>query len=218
MLLRSATLPGREYVLPLLCAEPFRNAGRVGGPVSRPCRVAPGPDLEEMARGFASLGDLETRQAFIHTVRAIMDIGGQRVSARTACTWPRRCPRCSSGGARPHDPSDHGRAAHESMPGSRFLVYEKAGHFPHRDEPLRFAADLLDFVHTTAPAEVDLRSVRELIQRGVVLGERSAQRGRDLEHRAAWCPADRRGVDEPVDQPSLARAVPCTPASRSNPA
>ena len=44
--------------------------------------LRPGRDLEEMARGFASLGDMETRQAFVHTVRGIMDISGQRVSAR----------------------------------------------------------------------------------------------------------------------------------------
>ena len=43
--------------------------------------LRPGADLEEMARGFASLGDLEARQAFIHTVRAVIDVGGQRVSA-----------------------------------------------------------------------------------------------------------------------------------------
>jgi pimeloyl-ACP methyl ester carboxylesterase len=67
-------------------------------------------------------------------------------------------------------PAGHGRAAHELMPGSRFLLYEKAGHFPHRDEPLRFAGDLLEFVGTTEPAEVDPRSVRELIQRGAGRG------------------------------------------------
>jgi pimeloyl-ACP methyl ester carboxylesterase len=169
MLLRSATLPGAEYVLPLLCAEPLRNAGASAARLLGRVGLRPGPDLEEMARGFASLGDLETRQAFIHTVRAIMDIGGQRVSARDRLYLAAEVPTLLIWGMRDRMiPSDHGRAAHESMPGSRFLLYEKAGHFPHRDEPLRFADDLLDFVRTTAPAEVDLRSVRELIQRGAV--------------------------------------------------
>ncbi len=171
MLLRSATLPGAEYVLPLLCAEPLRNAGASAARLLGRVGLRPGPDLEEMARGFASLGDLETRQAFIHTVRAIMDIGGQRVSARDRLYLAAEVPTLLIWGMRDRMiPSDHGRTAHESMPGSRFLLYEKAGHFPHRDEPLRFAADLLDFVHTTAPAEVDLRSVRELIQRGAESG------------------------------------------------
>jgi pimeloyl-ACP methyl ester carboxylesterase len=171
MLLRSATLPGAEYVLPLLCAEPLRNAGASAARVLGRVGLRPGPDLEEMARGFASLGDLETRQAFIHTVRSIMDIGGQRVSARDRLYLAAEVPTLLIWGKRDRMiPSDHGRAAHESMPGSRFLLYERAGHFPHLHEPLRFADDLLDFVRTTAPAEVDHRSVRELIQRGAERG------------------------------------------------
>jgi hypothetical protein len=34
-----------------------------------------------MARGYASLADAGAREAFIHTLRAVLDIGGQRVSA-----------------------------------------------------------------------------------------------------------------------------------------
>ncbi len=34
-----------------------------------------------MARGYASLNDGEARDAFRHTLRAVVDPGGQRVSA-----------------------------------------------------------------------------------------------------------------------------------------
>src|ERR671919_2388242 len=82
LLLRAATLPAAEYVLPVLCAEPLRNAGASVARLLGRAGLRPNRDLEEMARGFASLGDLEARQAFVHTVRAIMDVSGQRVSAR----------------------------------------------------------------------------------------------------------------------------------------
>jgi len=96
-----------------------------------------------------------------------MDIGGQRVSARDRLYLAAEVPALLIWGKRDRMiPAAHGRAAHESMPGSRYLLYEKAGHFPHRDEPLRFAGDLLDFMRTTTPAEVHHGAVRELIQRG----------------------------------------------------
>ena len=103
-----------------------------------------------MARGFASLGDMEARQAFVHTVRGIMDISGQRVSARDRLYLAATVPTLLIWGE--HDrmiPVSHGRAAHEAMPGSRCIVYEDAGHFPHRDHPWRFASDLLEFIDAT---------------------------------------------------------------------
>jgi hypothetical protein len=50
------------------------------------------------------------------------------------------------------------------MPGSRSIVYEDAGHFPHRNHPWRFASDLLNFIEDTSPAVVDEREVREVMQ------------------------------------------------------
>jgi hypothetical protein len=39
------------------------------------------------------------------------------------------------------------------VPGSRFELFERAGHFPHLDEPERFVALLEDWIATTAPAD-----------------------------------------------------------------
>jgi pimeloyl-ACP methyl ester carboxylesterase len=165
LLLRAATLPAAEYVLPLLCAQPLRDAGGSVARLLGRAGLRPGSDLEEMARGFASLGDLEARQAFVHTVRGIMDIGGQRVSARDRLYLAASVPTLLIWGE--HDrmiPVAHGRAAHEAMPGSRCIVYERAGHFPHRDHPWRFAGDLLEFIEGTEPAVVDEDEVRQLMQ------------------------------------------------------
>ena len=165
LLLRAATLPAAEYVLPLLCAEPLRNAGASVSRLLARAGLRPSSDLEEMALGFASLGDMEARQAFVHTVRGIMDISGQRVSARDRLYLAEKVPTLLLWGE--HDrmiPASHGREAHEAMPGSRCIVYEDASHFPHRNHPWRFASDLLNFIEETSPAVVDEREVRELMR------------------------------------------------------
>jgi pimeloyl-ACP methyl ester carboxylesterase len=165
LLLRAATLPAAEYVLPLLCAEPLRNAGASIARLLGRVGLRPSRDLEEMALGFASLGDMEARQAFVHTARGIMDISGQRVSARDRLYLAEKVPTLLLWGE--HDrmiPASHGREAHEAMPGSRCIVYEDAGHFPHRNHPWRFASDLLGFVEETSPAVVDEAEVRALMQ------------------------------------------------------
>jgi pimeloyl-ACP methyl ester carboxylesterase len=165
MLLRAATLPAAEYVLPLLCAEPLRNAGASVARLLGRAGLRPNRDLEEMARGFASLGDLEARQAFVHTVRAIMDISGQRVSARDRLYLAATVPTLLVWGERDRMiPVAHGRAAHEAMPGSRCIVYEDAGHFPHLDHPWRFASDLIEFVGATPAAAIDAEEVRALMR------------------------------------------------------
>lgn len=164
LLLRSASLPGAEYVLPLLCAEPIRNATAGAARLIGRLGIRPGPDLDEVARGFASLHDIETRQAFIHTIRGIIDISGQRVSARDRLYLAASVPTLLVWGQRDRMiPAAHGRDAHAAMPGSRLEIYERSGHFPHRDEPERFTRDLLDFTATTKPARVDLDEVRELM-------------------------------------------------------
>src|ERR671933_478275 len=81
-LLRAATIPGAELVLPLLASARVLAAGRsVGGLLNR-VRLRPHTDIEEIARGHASLADAEARSAFVHTLRAVVEPGGQRVDAR----------------------------------------------------------------------------------------------------------------------------------------
>lgn len=63
-------------------------------------------------------------------------------------------------------PVEHGRAAHELVPSSRLEVFERAGHFPHLDEPQRFLDVLLDFIDSTEPADVDPEDWREMLKAG----------------------------------------------------
>jgi pimeloyl-ACP methyl ester carboxylesterase len=80
--LRAATLPGAELVLPALTSSWVRRAGaELHKLVGRTGRSLPAGLLECMV-GFASLADPGTREAFVHTCRAVLDPRGQRIDAR----------------------------------------------------------------------------------------------------------------------------------------
>jgi pimeloyl-ACP methyl ester carboxylesterase len=167
LLLRSAALPGAELVLPVLGMPVVRDAGAAVGRALRRMGLRAGTDVEEIARGFASLGDAGARGAFVHTIRAILDPGGQRVSAADRLYLARGVPTMVVWGERDAlIPVAHAHDAHELMPGSRLEVFEGAGHFPHRDDPIRFVATLTDFVATTDPSSVSERDLRELLLGG----------------------------------------------------
>jgi len=167
LMLRLVALPGAEFVLPLIVGQPLRDAGEfVAGALGK-LGLRAGPDLEEIALGFASLGDTEARQAFVHTARSIIDIGGQRVSAADRLYLAEEVPSLLVWGERDRIiPVEHGRQAHELMPGSRLEVFPGTGHFPHRGDPQRFVDLIDDFVADTEPAEVDMGRIRELVLRG----------------------------------------------------
>ena len=166
-MLRAAALPGAEWVLPLLCARGVRDAvAGVAGVLGR-LGLRAGPDLEEMWRGFASLADTDGRQAFLHTVRTIIYTGGQRVSAADRLYLAAEMPTLIMWGDRdPMIPVTHAHAAHTAIPGSRLALFPDAGHFPHRDDPRRFVQTLLDFVQSTAPADVDQERWNLLLRTG----------------------------------------------------
>lgn len=168
-LLRAATLPGAELVLPLIAHQRVLGFGGALGQVLARVGLGAGPDIAEMARGYASLADAEARSAFLHTVRAVIDYTGQRVSAADRLYLTSMLPSLIVWGRRdPLIPATHGEAAHRLMPGSRLEIFEEAGHFPQLDDPIRFAAVLRDFLDETEPAEydfsdADLEELRDLM-------------------------------------------------------
>jgi pimeloyl-ACP methyl ester carboxylesterase len=166
-LLRAATLPGSELVLPLIAHSRLHTLGEAIGQALGRLGLELGHDLAEMTRGYASLSDAEARRAFLHTLRAVIDIAGQRVSATDRLYLAEMIPTLIIWGRRdPLIPVDHGTAAHGLMPGSRLEIFDDAGHFPHLEEPVRFARVLMDFIDSSEPAELefsdhDLNLMRE---------------------------------------------------------
>jgi pimeloyl-ACP methyl ester carboxylesterase len=146
-LLRSATLPGAEWVLPLVASRWVRGrAEAVGRTVARLGWRA-GPDLQEGWRGFTALQDVEARRAFLATVRSVIDPGGQTVTAHDHLPMAVEIPTLVVWGTRDRMiPAWHATAAAQAIAGSRVELFEGAGHFPHLDEPDRFAALLGAFM------------------------------------------------------------------------
>jgi pimeloyl-ACP methyl ester carboxylesterase len=101
----------------------------------------------------------------VHTARAALDAGGQRVSATDRLYLAAELPTLIVWGERdPIIPAAHGRAAHAAMPGSRLEVFPGCGHFPHREDPARFVALLEQFVAETEPAALAEARWRELLR------------------------------------------------------
>ncbi|MEA2299264.1 MAG: hypothetical protein QOF77_2200 [Solirubrobacteraceae bacterium] len=162
--LRAAALPGAELVLPLLASSPLLDAAGVVGWLLGRIGLRPSSDLAEMGAGFASLNEIETRRAFLHTARAVIDTAGQRVDASGLLYLAEAIPALLVWGDRDQIiPLAHGERAHDLMPGSRLEVFEGSGHYPHHHSPVRFARVLRDFVRATKPARVDATRMRELV-------------------------------------------------------
>jgi pimeloyl-ACP methyl ester carboxylesterase len=155
-LLRLLTLPGSELVMPLLFP---RQAADGGNKVStwirdRGVKI---PRLEETWRAYVGLTQSENRSAFIKTLRAVIDLGGQSVSAHDRLYLAAALPTLIVWGDRDAIiPVRHAHDAHAAMPGSRLEIVEGAGHFAHVERPEQFLRVLRDFLATTEPlAESD---------------------------------------------------------------
>jgi pimeloyl-ACP methyl ester carboxylesterase len=166
-LLRAATLPGSEWVLPLIAREwPVRAGGAVAAAAGR-LGIEAGPDLAEFARGYASLTEEGASDAFIHTMRSVIGPDGQRVSALDRLYLADQLPTLIIWGTDdPVIPISHGRRAHEIVEHSRFVEIPGAGHWPMLDDPDTIVRELTAFMDETEPFEWSLELVRERLRRG----------------------------------------------------
>ena len=231
IVLRAASLPGADFVLPALTSRRLVDLGRgIGGLLGR-VGLQPGGDIGVLARGFASLDNAGSRQAFLHTVRSVIEPGGQRVSASERLALAARIPTLIVWGEEDSIiPAAHGAAAHEAMPGSRFETFPGAGHMPHDDDPIRFAALLSEFCETTEGAQLTTTTgsrcwvtagerratlrPRRLVPRGRARRRADARRlGRDVRRAAAGF----RGGARPPGRAARGRPA-LSPEARAGPA
>ncbi|MDH3705520.1 MAG: alpha/beta fold hydrolase [Acidimicrobiia bacterium] len=162
-LLRALTLPGAEYLMPVLFPPFFRDRGDT---VSKALhdRGWHAPHLAEMWRAYASLTQAENRAAFVRTLRAVLDPGGQTVNATDRLYLAAAMPTMLVWGDEdPIIPVEHAYTAHKAIPGSRLEIFEGGGHFPHLEDPERFVAVVRDFVATTEPVPNGLVPFRDLL-------------------------------------------------------
>jgi len=146
-LLRSATLPGAEWVLPLIASSWVRARAEAVGRSLAKLGWRPSPDVTEAWRGFTSLADADARRAFLATTRSVIDPGGQTVTAHDHLPMVVEIPTLVVWGTRDRMiPTWHATMAHQAIPGSRVELFEGAGHYPQLDQPERFAEVLSDFM------------------------------------------------------------------------
>jgi pimeloyl-ACP methyl ester carboxylesterase len=113
--------------------------------------LRPGRDLTEVWDGFTSLSDADTRRAFLATTRAVIDPGGQSVSAHDYLPEAAPIPTLVVWGTKDRMiPAWHAASATSSIEHCRVELFQGAGHFPHLDDPDRFAALVREFVRTPA--------------------------------------------------------------------
>ena len=163
-LLRFMTLPGSEYLMPVIFPSFVRGPGDDLSRMlsSRGIRM---PRIGEMWRAYASLTDGANRQSFIRTIRSVIDPGGQTVSALDRLYLTQEVPTMIVWGE--HDaiiPVRHAHDAHAAMPNSRLEIIAGAGHFPHVETPGEFLLALTDFMETTAPARLEVQQFQHLLR------------------------------------------------------
>ena len=100
-----------------------------------------------MWRSFSSLSDGPTRQAFLRTLRAVVDHRGQAVSALNRLNTRTDFPALVIWGERDAIiPVKHAYAAQQARPDVRLEVLPGVGHFPHAERPVDVADLISDFV------------------------------------------------------------------------
>ena len=153
-LLRAAALPGSELVLALVAHRHVAELGRSIGRWLHRAGVRPAGSVIEAARSYGALAEPPIRRTFLHSLRAVVDHRGQRIDATSRLHLIYRIPTMLVwGGADRIIPVEHAHRAHPEMPGSRLEIFERAGHFPHIDQPHRFAQVLHDFISAATAAD-----------------------------------------------------------------
>src|SRR5215217_4131881 len=155
-LLRSAALPGASALL-WLVAQP-RSVAAIAAAGERLRRRGSGLGVYALAvaRALRPLSVRGAREAFLHTLRSVIDVRGQRVSALDRLYLLDDFPTLIVWGERDNTiPLAHGLATHEAVPGSRFETLPRAAHFPHLEDPAGLASVLDDWLATTEPAQID---------------------------------------------------------------
>ncbi|MEX7471503.1 alpha/beta fold hydrolase [Mycobacterium adipatum] len=152
LILRLLAAPGAEFVMPVIAPSPVLRAGNAVKSWLSSAGLR-SPRGAEIWSAYSSFGDSETRQAFLRTLRSVVDYRGQAVSALNRLNLREGLPILAIWGEQDNIiPVDHAYAALEARPDCRLEVLPGVGHFAQVEAPDK-VIDLLDeFISTTEPA------------------------------------------------------------------
>jgi pimeloyl-ACP methyl ester carboxylesterase len=154
--LRTAALPGMSALLSLTINPRLLSALAETGRRLRQRGVRAGVHMQAVARALSPLENADARGAFLHTLRAVIDVHGQRVSATDRLYLLESLPTMIVWGERDNTiPLIHGRNAHQAIPHSRFRTLPQAAHFPHLEDPDGLSEVLREFIQATRPGAIE---------------------------------------------------------------
>jgi pimeloyl-ACP methyl ester carboxylesterase len=155
-LLRSAALPGMNGLVGVIAHRRILDALWELGKRLRSRGHSKGIYVQAIVRALRPLEQPGARAAFLHTLRSVIDVHGQRVSAVDRLYLLASMPTLVVWGERDNTiPLEHGRAMHESVPHSHFETLPRAAHFPHLEDPEGLARVLGEFIDATEPARIE---------------------------------------------------------------
>jgi pimeloyl-ACP methyl ester carboxylesterase len=155
-LLRGAALPGSAALLRLATRPRLVSAIAGSGTRLRAGGNSTGIYLQAVARALGPLQEKGSRRAFLETLRSVIDVHGQRVSARDRLYLLGQMPTLIVWGERDRTiPIAHGLEAQHSIPNCRFETLPRAAHFPNLEDPEGLATILGDFLASTSPALIE---------------------------------------------------------------
>jgi pimeloyl-ACP methyl ester carboxylesterase len=155
-LLRGAALPGASMILRFAAHPRLLDELDRAGERMRARGHGKGVYLQAIARALRPLERPGARRAFLETLRSVIDVRGQRVSARDRLYLLDGFPTLIVWGERDQTiPAAHGVEAHRAIRGSRFVTLPRAAHFPHLEDPDGLAETLREFIAATKPAWIE---------------------------------------------------------------
>ena len=148
--LRLLSAPGAELIMPIIAPPPVLKAGNKLRSWFSSAGIQ-SPRGAEMWSAYSSFADSQTRQAFLRTLRSVVDYRGQAVSALNRLHMASELPIMAIWGDKDQIiPVAHAYAAHDARPESRLEVLEGVGHFPQVERPTEVVDLIDDFITTTS--------------------------------------------------------------------
>jgi pimeloyl-ACP methyl ester carboxylesterase len=165
-LLRAAALPGASGLLWAVAHPRLLGGLRAGSAWLRGRGSKNAIYLEQFVRAVRPLEPPGAREAFLQSLRSVIDVRGQRVSARDRLDLLEATPTLIVWGERDNTiPLQHGLDTHRAVPHSQFVTLPDAAHFPHLEDPAGLADALRAFLGSTEPARVDDADWHEIVAR-----------------------------------------------------